>query len=126
MIPEIEHDELEMIEEPSKTWRLDLANNRIGGTIDELESVAQSAMMTLQTPRFKYLIFSWQYGSELDTLIGKDHSYAFSEAKRMITDALSTDTRITGVRDFAMQGDVIRFTIDTIFGSRQVGLEVTT
>lgn len=124
MIPEIETVDVNIAEAPSKTWRLDLDNNRIAGYIDGLDAVVQSAFMALQTERYEHLIFSWQYGSELATLIGKDPDYVFSEAKRMIPDALSTDTRITEVRDFVMQDGVVFFTLVTIFGSKAVQMEV--
>ena len=107
---------MEYVEQPSKTCRLDLKNNRITTVIDELEAVVQSAYMALQTDRYTYPIFSWQYGSELHTLIGKERDYALSEAKRMIEDALLPDTRIKEVRDFVLDGDVLYFVIDTIFG----------
>nr|WP_319487234.1 DUF2634 domain-containing protein [uncultured Caproiciproducens sp.] len=124
MIPNIEAADVDLAEEPSKTWKLDLKTNHISGFIDGLDAVMQSAFMALQTERYEHLIFSWQYGSELHTLVGKDADYVFSEAKRMIADTLSTDTRITGVRDFAMKDNVIYFTIDTIFGSRAAQTEV--
>jgi hypothetical protein len=124
MIPEVEAADVDLAEQPSKTWRLDLENNRISGFIDGLDAVIQSAFMALQTERYEHLIFSWQYGSELNTLIGKDSDYAYSEAKRMIQDALSTDTRITGIRDFSNENGVIRFVIDTIYGSRAAQTEV--
>lgn len=115
-VPEVRESEVEYVEQPSKTWRLDLKNNRITKEIDELEAVVQSAYMALQTDRYTYPIFSWQYGSELHTLIGKERDYALSEAKRMIADALLPDTRIKEVRDFVLDGDVLFFVIDTIFG----------
>lgn len=115
-VPEVRESEVEYVEQPSKTWRLDLKNNRITKEIDELEAVVQSAYMALQTDRYTYPIFSWQYGSELHTLIGKERDYALSEAKRMIEDALLPDTRIKEVRDFVLDGDVLYFVIDTIFG----------
>lgn len=115
-VPEVREAEVEYTEQPSKTWRLDLKNNRITKEIDELEAVVQSAYMALQTDRYTYPIFSWQYGSELHTLIGKERDYALSEAKRMIEDALLPDTRIKEVRDFVLDGDVLYFVIDTIFG----------
>ena len=115
-VPEVREAEVEYVEQPSKTWRLDLKNNRITKEIDELEAVVQSAYMALQTDRYTYPIFSWQYGSELHTLIGKERDYALSEAKRMIEDALLPDTRIKEVRDFVLDGDVLYFVIDTIFG----------
>ncbi len=125
MIPELRADiELAFAEPPSKTWRLDLQDGRIKGFIDELDAVGQSAFMAIQCNRYQHLIFSWQYGSELATLISKDSDYVFSEAKRMIADALSTDTRITDVRDFVLEGGVISFTIDTIFGSKNIRKEL--
>mgnify|MGYP000943452811 FL=1 len=124
MIPQIDVKDVETSELPSKTWKLDLTNNRISGFIDGIDAVAQSAFMSLKTERYEHLIFSWQYGSELNTLVGKDSDYAYSEAKRMIKDALSTDTRITDVRDFSAENGIIYFTIDTIFGSRAAQTEV--
>lgn len=118
MIPELRVDmELTYAERTSKAWQIDFENNCISGTVDGLEAVAQSAMMALQTPRYKHLIFSGQHGSELETLVGMDSDYIFSEGKRMISDALSTDTRITGVCDFTFNNGVISFTLDTIYGS---------
>lgn len=125
MIPDITVTDAKIAEAPSKTWQLDLDNNRITGYIDGLDAVVQSAFMALQTARYQHLIFSWQYGSDLVTLIGKDADYIFSEAKRMIADALSTDTRITDVREFRMADGVITFTIDTIFGEKSTETEVT-
>lgn len=126
MIPELRIDTAPVyLEPPSKTWRLDLLDGRLKGYTDELEAVGQAAMMALETCRYRHMIFSWQYGAELWTLIGKDPDYVFSEAKRMIAEALSTDTRITGVRDFTFTDKVIGFTIDTIYGSKNIrkGLE---
>jgi hypothetical protein len=125
VIPDIEIQDTETAQAPSKTWKLDLDNSRISGFVDGLDAVIQSAAMAIQTERYEHLIFSWQYGSELSTLVGKDADYVNSEAKRMITDALSTDTRITGVRDFSIENGVIHFTMDTIFGSRAAQTEVT-
>ncbi len=124
MIPNIEIQDTETAQSPSKTWKLDLENNRISGFINGLDAAVQSAAMAIQTERYEHLIFSWQYGSELNTLVGKDTDYVASEAKRMITDALSVDTRITGIHDFSDENGVIHFTIDTIFGSRAAQAEV--
>lgn len=115
---------LSFSEPPGKTWRLDLINGRVGGQIDGLEAVVQSAMMALATERYEHLIFSWQYGSELHSLLSRDRDYVFSEARRMIREALSPDTRITDVRNFDWRDGVIHFTVDTIFGSRQLEQEV--
>jgi len=44
----------------------------------------------------------------------------------MIKEALSVDTRITDVRDFNFEDGVISFVIDTIFGSEQLTMGVST
>lgn len=124
MIPSVRVPDFELAEPPSKTWRIDFANKRVCGIIDEQEAVAQAALLSLQTERYKHLIYSWQYGSELQTLLGKDSDYVFSEAKRMIADALSNDSRIKAVRDFAIKGGALIFTLDTVFGSKQMETEV--
>lgn len=125
MIPELRPDiQVEYVEQPSKTWRIDLDNKRLGGFIDGVEAVAQAAYLSVRTARYRHIILSWQYGSELETLVGRDADYVFSEGKRMIAEALSTDSRITDVRDFSFANKIISFTIDTIYGSRQMEVEV--
>lgn len=124
MIPNIEIQDTETAQSPSKTWRLDLTNNCISGFIDGIDAVLQSSAMALQTERYEYLIFSWQYGSELHTLVGKDPDYVFSEAKRMIPETLSTDERITNIHDFSFDNGIVRSLIDTVFGSRAAQTEV--
>lgn len=125
MIPENNSLNFEYEELPSKTWYLDHKNKRIISHIDGINAVVQSAYCALQTPRYEHIIFTWQYGSELHTLIGKDEAYVFSEAKRMIKDALSVDTRITDIRDFTFENGVISFVIDTIFGSQELTMGVS-
>lgn len=125
MISQNDTLDFEYQEPPSKTWYLDHKNKRIISKVDGINSVVQCAYCTLQTPRYKHIIFSWQYGSELQTLIGKDEAFVFSEAKRMIKDALSVDTRITDVREFTLEDGVISFVIDTIFGSHELTMGVS-
>jgi hypothetical protein len=125
VIPDLRADmDLNYAEPPSKTWLIDFKNRKVRGFTDELDAVAQAAFMAIQCDRYRHLVFSWQYGSELGALIGKDPDYVLSEAKRMISEALSTDTRITGVRDFSFSGGVISFTIDTVFGSKNIKKEL--
>lgn len=123
-IEEVRETALHFTEPPSRTWRLDLQKNHVVQEIDELEAVVQAAYMALQTQRYTYPVFSWQYGSELQTLIGAEPDYALSEAKRMIADTLLPDTRIKEVRNFLMQDGILYFTLDTIFGISTVSAEV--
>ncbi len=124
MIPQVTLPDYTIVGQPSKTWYLDPETKRVTGAIDGIDAVLQAAWLTLLTPRYRHLIYSWAYGSELDTLVGTDHDYALSEAKRMIADALSTDVRITDVRDFVWSAGVLQFVIDTIYGTQAIQLEV--
>lgn len=117
MIPALSISEPELVDQPSKIWKLDLEKGCFSGTVDGLEAVAQSALMALQTQRYQYLIFSHQYGSELETLVDMDPDYIFSEGKRMIEDTLRADQRVLDVRDFTFHDHIIGFTLDTIFGT---------
>ena len=126
MTPEIQLSEDIKIAQPSKTFAVDFKNGRIKKTTDELDAVVQAAIIAIQTERNNYAIFSSDYGSELKILIGKDKNYVFSEAKRMIKETLLNDIRITAVHDFNMDGNVISFVIDTVFGSSAIQTEVTT
>lgn len=86
---------------PSKTYRIDWENCRIGEFIDGSEAIAQSAELAVTTERYIWHIYSLNYGSEIYTLFGKNDAYIVSEMKRMIEDALSTDSRIKGITDYS-------------------------
>lgn len=85
---------------PSKTYKIDWENGRIGGFIDGSEAIAQSAELAITTERYIWHTYSWNYGSEIYTLIGKNDAYIVSEMKRMIEDALSTDSRVKEITDY--------------------------
>ncbi|MDL2217373.1 DUF2634 domain-containing protein [Christensenellaceae bacterium OttesenSCG-928-M15] len=125
IIPDIEVQEA-LPTYPSRTWRLDFASGRIrGGMIDGNEAVGQAAQCALLTERFAYLYLSWDYGNEQQTLVGKDADYIRAETPRMIRAALLQDDRINDVHSFGFDGDVVTFTVDTIYGSQKIETEVT-
>lgn len=104
---------------PSKTYRLD--GGRIAGYVDNLEAVAQAIDLILSTERFKYWIYTSDYGVELESLIGKPRALIEGDIQRRIEEALAEDDRISGVEDFtiAFEGEsaYIKFTVATIYGS---------
>ncbi|MNC10680.1 hypothetical protein D3C75_583470 [compost metagenome] len=108
------------VEQPSKTWRLDTDTGRIAGKIDGLEAVKQAVFKILQTERYEYLAYSFDYGVELRNLLGQSPAYAQSELRRRIAEALLQDSRIQNVRDFQFEsaGDTmkVRFTVETFAG----------
>ena len=94
--------------------------NVSGTFIDGKEAVSQAVVKILSTERFRYPVYSSDYGLELEDLFGKDCNYVCVELERRIADALSVDARITRVSDFdfVVGRGVIHtsFVIHTVFG----------
>jgi len=113
--------EINVVTMPSKQHRMDLGNNRILGTCDNLEAVKQSIFKILNSERYLYLIYSWNYGIELMDLYGKTPMFVCPEIERRVKEALLQDDRITGVNEFefdiSKKGVVsVMFTVHTLFG----------
>lgn len=102
MIPEGGRVEEEMEEEemPSRTYALDFTNGRVRGMVDGLEAMRQGVYKILQTVRYENLIYSDDYGAEIDRLQGQNRLFVQTELKRLVREALLADDRITEVRDF--------------------------
>ena len=87
--------------QPSRTYKLNKENNTIsGGYVDGVEALKQAIYKILNTERFDYLIYSWNYGVEIKNLIGEHTSFAIPELERVITEAIMQDDRIEDVTDF--------------------------
>ncbi|WP_410744525.1 DUF2634 domain-containing protein, partial [Clostridium neonatale] len=94
---------IEFTEVPSKTFKLNANTNRINGTIDELEAVKQAIYLRLNTEKYDYIIYSWNYGVETKDLFGEDITYVYPELQRRITEALTQDDRINSVDAFSYE-----------------------
>ena len=132
MIPvhniEIDDKEFEEEIEPSYTYAIN--EDRISGYIDEKEAIKQAIYLIINTERFEYIIYSWDYGIELQDLIGESISYVKSEVKRRITEALICDDRIYSIDDFIFEQLskrilLVKFTANTIYGSVDIETEVS-
>lgn len=119
---------VEAQEQPSLTWKLDVENKRITQMVDGMEAVKQAVYIILETQRFEYLIYSFNFGSELQGLIGKSPLFVQSEIRRLIKEALLQDDRITDVQNvrFQSQGDsmLVEFTVVSVFGDFTMTREV--
>ncbi|MDF2651715.1 MAG: hypothetical protein K0Q73_7520 [Paenibacillus sp.] len=119
---------LQQVQQPSKTYQLNPVTNRIVGSIDGLEAMKQAVYKILQTERFKHLVYSTDYGSELSSLVGRSSSYIRAELGRRIQEALLQDERINTVEDFKISasGDsaLVEFTIVSAYGAFQTLKEV--
>lgn len=130
MIPVVDDELLTLEDEtqPSLTYALDAENGRIRGKVDGLEAVKQAVYLVLSTERFAHLIYSWNYGAELDGFIGQPKEYVLSEIKRRISDALLQDDRITAVDNFKFETKKnavhVIFTVQSVFGETKVTTDV--
>jgi phage baseplate assembly protein W len=103
MIPNVDDliDDFEIEEQPSKTYKLNLEKFYVAGTVDGLSAIEQTIFKILNTERYESIIYSWDYGIELNDLFGEPIEYVYPELKRRITEALMQDERITGVDEFS-------------------------
>ena len=119
---------LELVNEPSKTYKLDITNKRIVGFTDELDAIKQAIYLILNVERYEHLIYSWNYGLESNDLYGKNINYVISEIQRRIKEALLQDGRITNVDNFSFERNKttlhVTFTAHTIYGDVNEGVEV--
>lgn len=119
----------ELAEEQQPDLTFFIEGNRILRMTEGLEAVKQAVYLILHTERFEYLIYSWDYGTELEDLYGQPNEYVFPELERRITEALTQDDRITGVDAFsftaARHSVLCSFTVQTIYGNFDSQTEVT-
>lgn len=131
MIPEQEIDltNMEVVNQPSLTYRLDFERKRISGFIDNEEAIMQLVMKILYTERYAYVIYSSQYGVELDRLIGQEYDFILSDLERTITEALLADDRILSITDFtteqtAIDRMAVSFRVNSVVGATNISTEV--
>lgn len=121
MIPQSRLGATQAEAQTSRTYRLDLVTKRISGFIDGIEAVKQAVLLILGTERFKYTIFSSNYGGELEAMAGADSTVFSAEIERRIREALLQDDRISDVQEFRVSftGDsaLVEFTVVSVFGS---------
>jgi hypothetical protein len=133
MIPKLEDvnigQEIELEEQPSKTYGIDFHTGRVVGYIDGLDAMEQTIFKILSTERYEHEIYDWDYGFEVADLYGKPAPFVYSELKRRIKEALIQDDRITDVDNFTFESpkhDIVhvKFTVSTIFGEIDTSREV--
>ena len=111
----------------NRTYKIINGNAR--GFIDGLDAVKQAVYKVLNTEKYEYPIYDFDYGIELENLIGKDRTYVQIELKRRIKECLLQDERIADVSNFRFEskGDSLQCTFDvrSIYGGFTVSREVS-
>lgn len=101
--------------EVTKTYKVDSYNKRIIGTTDGQPAIEQAILKNFDTERFAYVIYSKNYGIELEKYIGKDYDFIRSDLQRAIEECLLVDARIYSINNlqFTQEGlDYMSITMD--------------
>ena len=111
--------------ESSKNHFMNIDEKHIDGYVDNIDAMKQVIYKILNTERYQYIIYSWDYGIELNDLLGEPTLYVCAELERRISEALVQDDRINSVSDFSFdytqKGIIIaNFTVNTIFGNLEI------
>ena len=116
--------DFEFEEQPTYTYKMNLDTGTIRGYTDGLDAMRQAIFKILQTERYQYVMYSWNYGVETLDLYGEPVSYVCPELERRITEALTWDERIKSVNNFEFdvigKGAIhVSFVAHTVFGEVQ-------
>ena len=115
---DILESDFEVQEIPSKAFRMN--DDTLSGYVDGRDAVQQAVHCILNTERYDWLIYDWNYGVELRGLFGKPMSLVKSKIKKRIKEALMQDDRIQGVDAFSFEGSgrklSVTFTVHTRYG----------
>ena len=113
---------LQYVGKPTKTFLIDWSSRQIAGMDEGLPAMRQAVEIIFQNERFEWQIYSSNFGSELDNLVGEELDFIESELPRRIEDAFSSDSRILSVENFEFSetemGELVcRFDVRTVYGT---------
>lgn len=107
-----------------KEYGINFATGQLTGKIVEgIEAIKVWVWLCLRTQRFRYPIYSWNYGTDMEQYIGQGLTieYLETDLKDEIEEALRVNKYITGIEDYncIQTGSKvqIQFTIQTTLGS---------
>ena len=90
------------------------------------EAIKVWVYKAIKTTRYHYEIYTWNYGCEIESLLGKGFQFGFieSETKRFVREALSVNPYITYIAkiDVTFEKDTLRVYVEleTIYGSLNI------
>lgn len=93
-----------------------------GKTLEGKEALKVWIYKALLTRRYRYLIYSWDYGQDLEEIIGQGYEKGLivSEVERRIKDCLLINEKITSCTNFNIEltNDQLNvtFKVNTIYG----------
>ena len=117
----------ETVQEIPKEYGIDFKTGQLTGKIVEgKEAIKVWIWNCLKTQRFRYPIYSWDYGADLEQYIGHTVSeeYLNTDCESEIKEALMVNPYIEGISDFSAKVRkehlILSFKAETRFGEVEV------
>lgn len=112
-----------------KEYEIDFETGQLTGRIvTGIEAIRVWAYLALHTAKYRYEQYSWDYGCEIENLIGKAYTeeHAESEIQRMLEECLLLNEHITEVEllNFSIEEDKTTGTINIISDYGEEEIEV--
>ena len=114
-----------------KEYGINFETGQLSGKIVEgYDAILVWAWLALHTPRYRYYIYSEDYGQEYEDLIGKSYfsELTQSELERMTEECLMENPYITGIENFSCIKEEekvkISFSLITTLGDGEVSTNV--
>ena len=107
-----------------KDFYLHLETKQVAGFVDGKEGAHQAAWLILHTERFHHEIYSFDYGTQLEDLMGRGDGFLFSEIKRRVTEALMMDERLVDATNFEFLRRGNRVSVRFVLHTRYDALEM--
>lgn len=114
-----------------KEYGINFETGQLSGKIVEgYDAILVWVWLALHTPRYRYYIYSEDYGQEYEDLIGKSYSEELtqSELERMTEECLTENPYITGIENFSSTKDeekiTLSFSLITTLGDGEVSTNV--
>lgn len=117
-------DEEEEIE--PKEYEIDFETGQLTGrVVTGLDAILVWAWLALNTAKYRYIQYSWDYGHEIDTLVGqRDTEHIETSVQTMLEECLMVNENITDVEvlEVDLEGDkvVVRVKIITDYGEGEL------
>ncbi len=114
-----------------REYGIDFETGQLSGKVVEgYDALLVWAWLALQIARYRYYIYSDDYGQEYETLVGKTYSAELtdSELERMTEECLTENPYITGIENFSCTKNdekiTLAFSLITELGDGEVEIKV--
>lgn len=115
--------------ETPREYGIDFDTGRLTGAIVEgVEAIKVWIWLALHVERYRFPIYSWQYGAELEQYIGHSysHDYLQADCEETVRDCLFQNPHITEINDFKVDvvGDklTMSFRVETDIGGIDINV----